>query len=188
MIEKQSKSYTIIDVRDEDRLGGHIPGSLNYPASSFEGETVDQICHRWGPSIEPHKLVFHCRHSLNRAPICARLMRQRLDLLWPENIIKIGVLEFGFEGWVFRFAQNSNLVEDYIASLWDSKLDTLSPLRKRMYTYHSEEASDASDEDDDLSASGAIGEALAHTSGMQQMFFDMNDADAGAPDAEFDDI
>lgn len=169
-------------------LGGHIPGSQNLPASTFEGAVLDRFVNKWGLHEGPHKLVFHCRHSLNRAPICARAVRQQLDLLWPEHSISIAVLEFGFEGWAFKFSSNPQLVEDYIPSLWDAKLDALSPLRKKMYSYSSDEEAAAPELDSDEEAD---------PSGMRRFFAQLGaEGDAGAPDGDdpfapsmdFDDI
>lgn len=133
LILQKSISFTVIDVRDEDRLGGHIPASLNFPASCFEGDVVEHLVNRYVELKDRHSVVFHCRHSLNRAPICARTFKQRLDFLRPDHLVQVFVLEFGFEGWVIKFANNEQLVEDYIHSVWSSKLENVSPIRRMMY-------------------------------------------------------
>jgi len=116
----------VIDVRDEDIIGGHIPGSINIPSKIFHSKAVELA------KIYSAKefIVFHCMQSKNRDPICAQILKTLLPK--QENIL---VLDGGFEGWVVRFHKTApHLIADFNYGYWKKILDEMSPLRKHMYT------------------------------------------------------
>jgi rhodanese-related sulfurtransferase len=55
------KSYVVVDVRDDDRAGGHIKGSINVPSNGFL-MAVDELV-RDTLKKEVETVVFHCALS-----------------------------------------------------------------------------------------------------------------------------
>jgi hypothetical protein len=58
------KSFKIVDVRDDDYIGGHIPGTLNVPSQQFSsrvGDLVDEL-------KDNEAVVFTCALSQQRGP------------------------------------------------------------------------------------------------------------------------
>jgi len=57
------KDYVVVDVRDSDRVGGHITNSVHSPSEQFHG-AVDEL-------VEANKdaktVVFHCALSQQRS-------------------------------------------------------------------------------------------------------------------------
>lgn len=54
------KDYLVCDMRDDDRAGGHILSSVNYPSRSFHENTIDELIAKAG---EVPVVVFHCALS-----------------------------------------------------------------------------------------------------------------------------
>ncbi|KAI1314824.1 hypothetical protein EDD11_001649 [Mortierella claussenii] len=124
------KDYLVIDVRDEDRIGGHIPGSINIPSR----ELPDQL----PQLIEEYKhvpeLFFHCALSQVRGPKAARRWSEavadrdaRLETTEKAAVEaanrgplsqKINILRGGFGNWQRLHKDNKNLVEAYEAEYW----------------------------------------------------------------------
>ena len=77
----QSKQVTIIDVRNDDFVGGHIPSAINIPYSDqWEiDEFLDEVLKRV-KSMGQSQVVFHCMKSQQRGPYCARQFAR-----WLEN-------------------------------------------------------------------------------------------------------
>ena len=58
------KSFKIVDVRDDDYIGGHIPGTLNIPSRQF-GSRVDDLVDELKDN---EVVVFTCALSQQRGP------------------------------------------------------------------------------------------------------------------------
>jgi rhodanese-related sulfurtransferase len=58
------KKFQIVDVRDDDYIGGHIPGSLNIPSRQFGGR-VPSLVHELK---DCDAVVFTCALSQQRGP------------------------------------------------------------------------------------------------------------------------
>lgn len=58
------KDYLICDVRDDDRVGGHILSSVNYPSHQFYGSTIDGLVEK---TKDVPIMVFHCALSQVRS-------------------------------------------------------------------------------------------------------------------------
>jgi hypothetical protein len=63
------------------------------------------------------------------------------------------LLDGGFEKWVFRYHGDSELVQDYIPSVWTPTLDALSPLKRHLFLGNDDSDSD-SDSDDGIGIVG----------------------------------
>lgn len=58
------KSFQIVDVRDDDYIGGHIPGSINIPSRQFSSRVEDLVDELKGHDA----VVFTCALSQQRGP------------------------------------------------------------------------------------------------------------------------
>lgn len=76
----------VVDVRDLDRAGGHIRGSVNIHADDFV-RNASKHSAEW----KGKKVVFHCMYSQQRGPRCARAFAQVAS---PET--QVFVLVGGF--------------------------------------------------------------------------------------------
>ncbi|KAG7287540.1 hypothetical protein NEMBOFW57_007052 [Staphylotrichum longicolle] len=128
-------TVAIIDVRDDDHIGGHIKGSQNVPS-----RTLDAML----PTLET--VVFHCALSQQRGPAAAlRYIRERDRLLaarkavdkgdaageegkegkeigeesQPAKTQKVYVLDRGFVGWQEVYGTDERLTEGYRKELWE---------------------------------------------------------------------
>ncbi|KAF9281833.1 hypothetical protein BGZ74_002264 [Mortierella antarctica] len=117
------KDYLIIDVRDADYIGGHIPGCLNIPAHDLPDQ-LPQL-------IEEYKnvpqLFFHCALSQVRGPKAANRWSQAVALAaetatTPAPAQKINILRGGFGAWQRKHKDNRELVEDYEEEYWTEDL------------------------------------------------------------------
>ncbi|KAJ2001501.1 Cdc25 phosphatase Ibp1 [Coemansia thaxteri] len=111
--------YIVIDVRDADFAGGHIPGATNVPAHKLP-EVIESLVDKC--QAVP-LVVFHCALSQVRGPKSARrysdAVKHRLvsaaegDPLFDQEI---KVLRGGFDSWCLRFSEDEpDLVEGYDA-------------------------------------------------------------------------
>lgn len=69
----------VVDVRDLDRAGGHIRGSVNIYASDFV-RNAQTYARQW-TSDPPKKVVFHCMYSQQRAPTSAQALADAVQNL-----------------------------------------------------------------------------------------------------------
>jgi rhodanese-related sulfurtransferase len=77
-----SSSVAVIDVRDEDRVGGHILGSRHVPSTSLD-YTMPELVRLLR---DKEKVVFHCALSQQRGPRAARrYMEERERTLEKEE-------------------------------------------------------------------------------------------------------
>ena len=61
-------SVAVVDVRDEDYVGGHIKGAQNVPSSSLDYRIPELL----RTLKEKEMVVFHCALSQQRGPAAAR--------------------------------------------------------------------------------------------------------------------
>ncbi|KAH7914304.1 Rhodanese-like domain-containing protein [Hygrophoropsis aurantiaca] len=119
-----NKDYLVIDVRDDDWIGGNIKGSRNIPSLTFSatvGELVTEV--KDIPTI-----IFHCALSQLRGPKAAQIYeRERLSitvtpsdeegLTFPDQ--KIYVLRGGFVQFQEQFRHDPALVENWDGATWE---------------------------------------------------------------------
>lgn len=79
----KSDQIVIVDVRGADEFSedGHIKGAISAPSTEWaDSAFVDGILndHIVGAGSSK-KLVFHCAHSQQRGPKCARILQERLE-------------------------------------------------------------------------------------------------------------
>ncbi|KAI8354508.1 Rhodanese-like domain-containing protein [Mortierella sp. GBAus27b] len=126
LIEDKSKipgkDYLVIDVRDDDYVGGHIPGAVNYPSRELP-DLLPQLIETYRDVPE---LYFHCALSQVRGPKAARmwwnLSEQERQLAQESGnqapVQKIHVVRDGFGGWQQKYKDQPHLVEDYNEEYW----------------------------------------------------------------------
>ncbi|GAB1319267.1 Cdc25 phosphatase Ibp1 [Madurella fahalii] len=138
-------SVAIIDVRDDDYIGGHIKGSQNVPS-----RTLDAMLPTLVRQLQDKEtVVFHCTLSQQRGPGAAlRYIRERERILASQKAgeqsskvsgeigedhttagtgnaqapavteQKVYVLDRGFVGWQEVYGADERLTEGYRKELW----------------------------------------------------------------------
>ncbi|PLW16132.1 hypothetical protein PCANC_03925 [Puccinia coronata f. sp. avenae] len=126
-----NEDWAVVDVRDTDFIGGHIPGCHHIPSVHFSekcGALIEQL-------KDVKCVIFHCALSQQRGPTAAKLYAHRREdglvsgslkssLAFGEEARARGaaqeviILEGGFKGWAEEFKQDKTLVEGYNPALW----------------------------------------------------------------------
>mmetsp|Transcript_68967 Transcript_68967/g.127044 ORF Transcript_68967/g.127044 Transcript_68967/m.127044 type:complete len:220 (-) Transcript_68967:63-722(-) len=99
-------ALAIVDLRDADFVGGHIPGCVNIPSRTFISR-IDRTIEALGHA---NLIVFHCLISMHRAPMCAKLYKERLFQLGQDQ--NVAILEGGFSQWRELFTMQPWAIED----------------------------------------------------------------------------
>ncbi|CAH0054839.1 unnamed protein product [Clonostachys solani] len=122
LAERDAKdtTFAIIDVRDDDYIGGHIKGATNVPSHQLDA-TMPTLVRRLR---EKKAVVFHCMLSQVRGPKSAlAYLRDRDGLLRslgetvPEGQT-VYVLTDGFQSWQQTYGEDERLTEGYVKDLW----------------------------------------------------------------------
>ncbi|KNE96431.1 hypothetical protein PSTG_10262 [Puccinia striiformis f. sp. tritici PST-78] len=128
-----NKDWAVVDVRDSDYIGGHIPGCHHIPSSSFHEKCPGLI----NELKDVKCVIFHCALSQQRGPTAAKLYaHRREDKLTSgtlNSILPFGeeahargssqeviIIEGGFTNWVREFKDDERLVEGYNPAVWSS--------------------------------------------------------------------
>ncbi|CAG8445747.1 21899_t:CDS:2 [Dentiscutata erythropus] len=105
------KDYLVVDVRDEDYQGGNIPNCVNRPSDNFT-DSLDALISEYS---QVPKVIFTCRQSQQRGPSCAIAYANKVNT--DQNI---HVLKGGMGGWMQKYKDDSELVENYTEEeKWD---------------------------------------------------------------------
>ncbi|OHX00214.1 phosphoprotein phosphatase-like protein [Colletotrichum incanum] len=120
-------SVAVVDVRDDDYLGGHIKGCINMPSRSLEAMMPTLIRRLEGKKT----VVFHCALSQQRGPSAAlRYLRERERIRASKKTSDsaeeasstepqtVYVLDRGFVGWQEVYGEDERLTEGYSKELW----------------------------------------------------------------------
>ncbi|CAG9939685.1 unnamed protein product [Clonostachys rosea f. rosea IK726] len=118
--DAKDPTFAIIDVRDDDYIGGHIKGATNVPNHQLDA-MMPTLVRRLR---EKKTVVFHCMLSQIRGPKSAlAYLRYRDGLLIslgesvPEDQT-VYVLTDGFQGWQQTYGEDERLTEGYRKDLW----------------------------------------------------------------------
>ncbi|KAK7206517.1 Rhodanese-like domain-containing protein [Myxozyma melibiosi] len=115
LAEPRSKSLAIIDVRDDDHIGGHIVGSRHHPSSSF-GQNLPYLHEELRPFST---VVFHCALSQQRGPSAANMYARYAEMIGSAPTTQsVYVLRGGFTEWQQEFGSDGRLTEAYDEKLW----------------------------------------------------------------------
>ncbi|KAK9379493.1 Rhodanese-like domain-containing protein [Kockiozyma suomiensis] len=107
-------SLTIIDVRDDDHIGGHIKGSRHHPTSSF----ANNLPFLFQELQEVSVVVFHCALSQQRGPSAASMYLRYAEMIHSVINQEVYVLKGGFVEWQEAFGNDKRLTEAYEESVW----------------------------------------------------------------------
>jgi rhodanese-related sulfurtransferase len=129
-------TIAIVDVRDDDYIGGHIKGAQNVPSRSLDAMLPTLV----RKLQDKETVVFHCALSQQRGPSAAlRYIRERERLLPSDGAAaegsgekdgtaesastkstkqKVVVLDQGFVGWQEEYGTDERLTEGYRKELW----------------------------------------------------------------------
>ncbi|KAG9252663.1 Rhodanese-like domain-containing protein [Emericellopsis atlantica] len=118
--EAQDLTFAVVDVRDDDYLGGHIKSSLNIPSHTLDA-AMPTLVRRLA---DKKTVVFHCMLSQQRGPSAAlKYLRERDGVLKTLGLKaaedqEVFVLDLGFSGWQDAFGEDERLTEGYRKELW----------------------------------------------------------------------
>lgn len=131
-----SSTIAIVDVRDDDHLGGHIKSSQWVPVNQLDARMPEVL----RVNADKERIVFHCMLSQQRGPKAAlayararaeRVRKERREkgedadagvVVDAEGKIggqQICVLEGGFDNWRRFYAEDEKLTEGYENDLWE---------------------------------------------------------------------
>ncbi|KAI0322015.1 Rhodanese-like protein [Amylostereum chailletii] len=113
------KDYIVVDVRDDDHVGGNIVNSLHSPSEEFL-VNVDKLVQ---DTKDVPIVIFHCALSQARGPKAARIYAETRDNLQSEGEDKahdVRILRGGFSRFQAKFRKDPLLVEKWDASIWAS--------------------------------------------------------------------
>jgi len=99
--DAERSGVVVVDVRDLDRAGGHIRGSVNIHAEDFIRNAPHHAA-QW----RDKKVVFHCMFSQQRGPRCARAFAR----VASQNT-RVFVLVGGFRSMASRAADYKDILE-----------------------------------------------------------------------------
>lgn len=93
----QAAKTLVVDVRDEDFVGGNVKGGVNYPSEEFL-DSLDEVAKA---AEGKEVVVFHCMQSQQRGPKCARIFSEHLAKNGATTTFvgQVVILESGFGGW-----------------------------------------------------------------------------------------
>ncbi|MCJ1398801.1 hypothetical protein MMC11_002002 [Xylographa trunciseda] len=135
-------SIAVIDVRDDDHVGGHIYSSTHVPSSTLDHKIPELVRTLSGKDI----VIFHCALSQQRGPTAARRYARERTRLLSSNTQKdssvglgtrdteaerighdpkvegaeqkIYILDGGFVKWQEKYGPDSRLTESYAPDIW----------------------------------------------------------------------
>ncbi|CAJ2514301.1 Uu.00g024200.m01.CDS01 [Anthostomella pinea] len=122
-------SIAIIDVRDDDYIGGHIKSSMHFPSRSLDAMLPTLL----RKLEDKQTVVFHCALSQQRGPSAAlQYLRAKEEAASPQKgdgkgevedagkpRQKVYVLDRGFVGWQEVYGPDERLTEGYRKELWE---------------------------------------------------------------------
>ncbi|XXG99496.1 hypothetical protein Hte_005835 [Hypoxylon texense] len=137
-----SSNVAIVDVRDDDHIGGHIKSSLHFPSRSLDA-TMPTLVRKLA---DKDVVVFHCALSQQRGPSAALgYLRAKEDASSSSSSTtatkkvaeeasegeKAGeakkkqqlvyVLDRGFVGWQEVYGPDERLTEAYRKEIWEDE-------------------------------------------------------------------
>lgn len=99
----------VVDVRDDDRIGGHVKGSIHAPSTKF----LVYLPRLREQTHDKRRVVFYCQFSQQRGPSCARYFAR--DNADDEH--NVFVLDGGFNNWAMNFGSDA-LTEGFAPDLY----------------------------------------------------------------------
>ncbi|GBC10139.1 hypothetical protein RclHR1_09370009 [Rhizophagus clarus] len=109
------KDYLVVDVRDDDYIGGNIPNSVNSPSKNFHDDVNDLI----SKYNQVPRVIFTCALSQVRGPKCARIFKEVTENTETKTEQKIQVLQGGVTEWQRQNKDDPKLIENYNPDYWE---------------------------------------------------------------------
>ncbi|KZV59225.1 hypothetical protein PENSPDRAFT_760477 [Peniophora sp. CONT] len=113
------KDYLVIDVRDDDHIGGHILGSYHLSSVRFQ-DSVQGLVQK---TKDIPIVIFHCALSQARGPKAARIYsetRDNLQIAGKDQPHDVCILRGGFTEFQAKFRNDPKLVEAFDASIQEA--------------------------------------------------------------------
>ncbi|KAJ1022231.1 hypothetical protein NDA13_005145 [Ustilago tritici] len=125
--DPNQKEVAIVDVRDDDFVGGNIVTAKNHPSSRIDDEIEDLV---YGPLKDYKQIIFHCHLSQARGPKAAGKYAQARQAALDSGKLKEGesearpkqevlVLRGGFKEFQDKYKKDPEVIEKYDASAWE---------------------------------------------------------------------
>ncbi|GAB4823907.1 hypothetical protein N2152v2_010953 [Parachlorella kessleri] len=103
----------VVDVRDDDYVGGHIVGGTRFSVDNFQDDDwrqlVDGFIKREILSRDLETVVVHCFLCQQRGPFCAKRLASRLQNLELEEP-RVCILRNGFKGFKELYGNDPQLI------------------------------------------------------------------------------
>lgn len=112
--KKPHKDFAVVDVRDDDFLGGNIVGCIRSPSRHFDG-SLNEL---YEQTKDVPKVIFHCALSQERGPKAARKYAERCATDSTNTEKEILVLRGGFTEFQASFKDDPALVEKWRKEVW----------------------------------------------------------------------
>ncbi|GAP84746.1 putative phosphoprotein phosphatase-like protein [Rosellinia necatrix] len=129
MAAEGAVAIAIVDVRDDDHIGGHIRNSLHFPSQSLDA-TMPTLLRKLA---DKDIVVFHCALSQQRGPSAAlQYLRQKQaatanakatspgEGVGRAEAQRVYVLDQGFVGWQEVYGSDDRLTDGYRKELWEN--------------------------------------------------------------------
>ncbi|KAG5518838.1 hypothetical protein PMAC_002368 [Pneumocystis sp. 'macacae'] len=119
---KNKGKITIVDVREDDFIGGYIKGALHIPSYELPSNILNLV----QKTKNTEEIIFYCFLSQQRGPRGARLfletqkIQQNTENI-QKKIPKVYVLRGGFSEWQKKYGEDEELTEGYNKELWKEK-------------------------------------------------------------------
>ncbi|KAI9291761.1 Rhodanese-like protein [Neoconidiobolus thromboides FSU 785] len=111
----------IVDVRDNDFVGGNVTGVINSPSKKYEDEKQEL----YNRVKDKKRVIFYCGSSTGRGPRIAGFYKDFLNQRQKEDDFdgnkdqKVEVLSYGFKAWYPLYKDETKLVENFDPLIWD---------------------------------------------------------------------
>ena len=139
ILSSKASAVAVVDVRDDDHVGGHIKDSIHVPTPALDHRIPELI----RKLADKDTVVFHCSLSQQRGPSAAlRYIRERQQKAEKGELGSSGttegketeegstsgsgsaeqevyVLDKGFVGWQQKYGRDERLTEAYAPDVWE---------------------------------------------------------------------
>ncbi|OQO02643.1 hypothetical protein B0A48_12171 [Cryoendolithus antarcticus] len=119
LIRSRDTSVAVVDVRDDDHVGGHIHSSYHVASGTHDVALPELVRKLEGKET----VVFHCMLSQQRGPKAAINYVRERERLIGKGVAgkeqKVMVLEGGFGKWQEVYGEDKELTEAYAKDVWE---------------------------------------------------------------------
>lgn len=110
--------FVVVDVRDDDYVGGNIRGSINIPSREFL-MNVNGLVKK---TKEVPLIIFHCTLSQVRGPKAARIYSETRRNIQNDGLPQeVVILRNGFSQFQLKYKDDPTLVENWDSDVWASE-------------------------------------------------------------------